>query len=122
MGPGTEHSRGHDRTDTEPLEQIGRRERTIAKIALRCSSASLVSARKRRAKDRNASTVVVVSTSQEECTRRLAAVGSIPGSFRPRNRARMGSGAAMTRLNTWSWASVAAWTAELRAANSTESA
>ncbi len=122
VGPGTEHGRGHDRTDPELLEQVGTPGRTIATIALRCSAASWVSTRKRRAKDRNASTVVLVSTSQDDCTRRPAAVASIPGSFCPRNLTRMGSGAAITRLNTCCWASVAACTAERRAASSTERA
>lgn len=58
----------------------------MARIAFRCSAASLVSARKRRASDLNASTVVVVSTSQEGWPRRLAAVASTPGSFCPRKR------------------------------------
>jgi hypothetical protein len=122
VGPGTQHGRGHDRTETKLLEQVRRQERTMATIASWCSTASIVNARKRRARDRNARTVVVVSTSQEECTRMLAAVASMPGSFCPRNRARTGSGAAITRLNICCCASVAASTAERRAASSTDSA
>lgn len=83
----------------------------------------MLNARNRRARESSAITVVVVvSTSQEEQRRRLAEVASMLGSFWPGNRARMGSGAAITRLNAWSWGSVAAWTAERRAASSTESA
>src|SRR5680860_490268 len=51
----------------------GRQERTIARIAFRRSAASLASARARRANERNAITVVVVSTSHEGWTRRPAA-------------------------------------------------
>jgi hypothetical protein len=80
----------------------GRHDRTMARIAFSCSAASRVSARTRRARNRNASTVVVVSTSRQDCTRMCAAVASMTGSVCPRNRARRGSGAAMTRLNTCS--------------------
>ena len=51
---------------------------------------------------RNATTVLVVSMSQPARTRSLAAVLSIAATFWPRNRARIGSGAAMTRLKTCS--------------------
>ena len=44
------------------------------------------------------------------------------GSFWPRNRTRMGSGAAITRLKTCCWASVEALIAERRAAKSTDRA
>ena len=66
-------------------------------IAFWCARASFNSACTRRAKVRSATTVLVVSVSQDECTRRCAAVLSIAASFWPRNRARMGSGAAITR-------------------------
>ena len=82
----------------------GRQERTIATIALRCSAASWVSTRKRRAKDRNASTVVLVSTSQDDCTRRPAAVASIPASLAD-GTSHGWVRRAIARLNTCCWAS-----------------
>jgi len=94
----------------------------IATIAFCSSRASFNIACARRAKVRSATTVAVVSVSQEACTRRFAAVLSIAASLCPRNRARMASGAAITRLKTCCWASVEALTAERRAANSTDSA
>ena len=94
----------------------------MATIAFCSSRASFSIACARRAKVRSATTVLVVSMSQEACTRRFAAVLSIAASFWPRNRARMGSGAAMTRLKTCCWASVEALIAERRAAKSTDSA
>lgn len=94
----------------------------MATIAFCSSRASFSIACARRAKVRSATTVLVVSVSQEACTRRFAAVLSIAASFWPRNLSRMGSGAAMTRLKTCCWASVEALIAERRAAKSTESA
>jgi hypothetical protein len=70
-----------------------------ATIAFCRSRASFNIACARRAKVRNATTVLAVSTSQAACTRSLAAVLSIAASFWPRKRARMGSGAAITRHN-----------------------
>src|SRR5687767_6177672 len=87
----------------------------MATIAFCSSRASLSIAWARRAKVRSATTVLVVSVSQEACTRRFAAVLSIAASFWPRNLTRMGSGAAMTRLKTCCWASVEALIAERRA-------
>ncbi|NYI81171.1 hypothetical protein BJ988_005879 [Nocardioides panzhihuensis] len=100
----------------------GRQLRMMATIAFCNSRASFNIACARRAKVRSATTVLVVSVSQEACTRRFAAVLSIAASFWPRNLTRMGSGAAMTRLKTCCWASVEALIAKRRAANSTDSA
>ena len=100
----------------------GRQLRMMATIAFCSSRASFSIACARRAKVRNATTVLVVSTSHDERTRRLAAVLSMAASFWARNRARMGSGAAMTRLKTCCWASVEALIAERRAAKSTDRA
>lgn len=72
----------------------------MATIAFCSSRASFSIACARRAKVRSATTVLVVSTSHDERTSRFAAVLSIAASFWPRKRARMGSGAAMTRLKT----------------------
>lgn len=94
----------------------------MATIAFCSSRASFSIACARRAKVRSATTVLVVSVSQEACTRRLAAVLSIAASFWPRNLTRMDSGDAMTRLKTCCWASVEALIAERRAAKSTDSA
>lgn len=95
----------------------------IATIAFCSSRASFSIACARQANiSSSATTVLVVSVSQEACTRRFAAVLSIAASFWPRNLARMGSGAAITRLNTCCWASVEALIAERRAAKSTDSA
>ena len=74
----------------------------MATIAFCSSRASFSIACARRAKVRNATTVLAVSMSQQACTRRFAAVVSIAASFWPRHRARIGSGAAMTRLKTCS--------------------
>ena len=53
----------------------------MARIAFWSSRASFNIACARRAKVRNATTVLVVSVSHEACTRRLAAVLSIAASF-----------------------------------------
>jgi hypothetical protein len=74
----------------------GREDRTMIRIAFCSSRASFSIACARRAKVRSATTVLVVSVSQEACTRRFAAVLSIAASFWPRNLTRMDSGAAMT--------------------------
>jgi hypothetical protein len=100
----------------------GRQPRMMAIMAFCSSRASFNIVCARRAKVRSATTVVVVSTSHDEWTRRFAAVFSIAASFWPRNLTRMGSGAAMTRLKTCCWASVEALIAERRAAKSTDSA
>jgi hypothetical protein len=50
-------------------------------IAFWCARASLNNACTRRANARSATTVLVVSVSQEACTRRFAAVVSIAASF-----------------------------------------
>ena len=98
----------------------GRQLRMMATIAFCSSRASFNIECARRAKVRSATTVLVVSVSQEACTRRFAAVLSIAASFWPRNLARIGSGAAMTRLKTCCWALVEALIAERRAAHSTD--
>ena len=59
----------------------GRQLRMMATIAFCSSRASFNIACARRAKVRSATTVLVVSTSHDECTRRFAAVLSIAASF-----------------------------------------
>ena len=81
MGPGAQDRRCDDRSDAELLEQIGRQLRMMTTIAFCSSRASLSIACARRAKVRSATTVLVVSTSHDGCTRRLAAVLSIAASF-----------------------------------------
>lgn len=100
----------------------GRMDRTMRRISFSCPAASAVRSRTRRASVRSTVTVVVVSRSHDACSRIFAAVRSMAGSFIPRNFARTGSGAAMTRLNTCRCASVDDVTAERRAAKSTDSA
>ncbi len=63
----------------------GRQLRMMATIAFCSSRASFSIACARRAKVRSATTVLVVSVSQQVCTRRFAAVVSMAASFWPRN-------------------------------------
>src|SRR5699024_2145325 len=100
----------------------GRQDRTIARIFFLCSSASACSALARRARSRSTLAVVAVSTSQAGWTRKREAISTISDSFRSRSLARRRSGAAIVRLNSWRWATVAASTAERRAASSTDRA
>ena len=59
----------------------GRQPRMMTTTAFCSSRASFSIACARRAKVRSATTVLVVSTSHDECTRRLAALLSIAASF-----------------------------------------
>jgi hypothetical protein len=74
----------------------------------------------RGAKARRLAAVAMVSTSQAVCSRSRPQVLTRRGVVRGRSRLRRVSGAATTSACSWRWASVAAWTAEGRAASRTE--
>ena len=71
----------------------------------------------RRARARRLAAVAMVSVSQALCSRSLPQVLTRRGVVRSRSRLRRVSGAATTSAWSWRWPSVAAWTAERRAAS-----
>jgi hypothetical protein len=119
MRPGAQHDGGHDWAHASPGEQVGPpdpHERGDGRV---CSATLVFRSWMRWARARRLAAVAQVSVSQTACCRSRPQVLT-RGVVKPRSRPRRGSGAATTSAWSWRWASVAAWTAERRAASRTD--